>query len=80
MEENRIGLILMLLREGSLDHAVKVYQEEGWWRVIPVKEGLDILTIIKKHKLEPLEKYFARSTRCQNRGRINKKLAPKPKK
>ncbi len=29
MEENRIGLILMLLREGSTRHAVKVYQEEA---------------------------------------------------
>ena len=29
MEENRIGLILMLLREGSTATAVKVYQEEA---------------------------------------------------
>ena len=29
MEETRIGLILMLLREGSTRHAVKVYQEEA---------------------------------------------------
>ena len=29
MEEHRIGLILMLLREGSTRHAVKVYQEEA---------------------------------------------------
>ena len=67
-------------QEYGPDVQVKVYQEEGWWRVIPVKVGLDIVKIIEKHKLEPLEKYFARSTRCQNRGRSNKKLAPKPKK
>ena len=29
MDENRIGLILMLLREGSTRHAVKVFQEEA---------------------------------------------------
>lgn len=29
VEESRIGLILMLLREGSTRHAVKVYQEEA---------------------------------------------------
>ena len=29
MEESRIGLILMLLREGSTRHAVKMYQEEA---------------------------------------------------
>ncbi len=29
MEENRIGLILMLLREGSTGHAVKTFQEEA---------------------------------------------------
>ena len=29
MEENRIGLILMLLREGSTRHAIKVFQEEA---------------------------------------------------
>ena len=32
---------------------------------------------VKKHKLEPLEKYFARSTRCQERGRKSKKPAPR---
>ncbi len=29
VEENRIGLILMLLREGSTRHAIEVYQEEA---------------------------------------------------
>lgn len=29
VEESRIGLILLLLREGSTQHAVKVYQEEA---------------------------------------------------
>lgn len=29
MEESRIGLILMLLREGSARHAIQVYQEEA---------------------------------------------------
>ncbi len=29
MEESRIGLILMLLREGSMRHAIQVYQEEA---------------------------------------------------
>jgi hypothetical protein len=29
VEENRIGLILMLLREGSRRHAVKAFQEEA---------------------------------------------------
>ena len=28
MEEKRVGLVLLLLREGSLWHAVKLYQEE----------------------------------------------------
>lgn len=28
MEEKRVGLVLMLLREGSLWHAIKLYQEE----------------------------------------------------
>ena len=29
VEESRIGLVLMLLREGSFRHAIKVYQEEA---------------------------------------------------
>jgi hypothetical protein len=29
VEENRIGLILLLLREGSTAHAVKAFQEEA---------------------------------------------------
>ncbi len=29
VEESRIGLILMLLREGSMRHAIRVYQEEA---------------------------------------------------
>ncbi len=29
MEESRVGLILMLLREGSTRHAIEVYREEA---------------------------------------------------
>ena len=29
MENDRVGLVLMLLKEGSVGHAIRVYQEEA---------------------------------------------------
>lgn len=51
---------------------IKVYQEEGWWRVYPQQEDLDILDILRDFDLEPLESYLARSTLAQEAGRLPK--------
>ena len=51
------------------DVVVRVYEEEGWWRVLPQREDLDILDIIHRFELEPLEDYFKRSARVQDDAR-----------
>jgi beta-ureidopropionase len=51
------------------DVFIKVYEEEGWWRVFPQRPDLDILDIIKQFELEPVETYFARSTQWQDQQR-----------
>jgi len=48
------------------DVAIKVYEEEGWWRILPQRDGLDILEIIDRFDLEPLEDYFVRSEKAQD--------------
>lgn len=56
-------------REYGPDAVIKVYEEEGWWRVFPQRPDLDILDIIRKFELERLEDYLARSTVEQQRAR-----------
>lgn len=51
------------------DVFIRVYEEEGWWRVVPRKDDIDIVDIIKKYELETLEDYLARSTRVQEEAR-----------
>ena len=48
---------------------VEVYEEEGWWRIVPHREDIDVPGIIRGFDLEPLEAYFARSTRFQDEHR-----------
>lgn len=50
--------------------AIKVYEEEGWWRVLPQKPHIDILDIIRKYELETLDEYLARSTKVQEEHRM----------
>lgn len=52
------------------DVEIRTYEEEGWWRIVPRKPGLDILDIIKAFELETLEAYLARSTKVQDAARI----------
>ena len=52
------------------DVEIKVYEEEGWWRVLPQRPDLDIVEIIKQYGLEPLDVYLARSTTVQNEHRL----------
>ncbi len=51
------------------DVSIRVYEEEGWWRVLPRKPDLDILDIIKAFELESLEAYLARSAKVQDNAR-----------
>jgi beta-ureidopropionase len=51
------------------DVDIRVYEEEGWWRVLPQRPDLDILDIIKAFELETLEAYLARSTKVQDAAR-----------
>jgi hypothetical protein len=51
------------------DVTVKVYEEEGWWRVIPRRDDLDVLDIIRRFDLESLDSYLARSERFQDEHR-----------
>ncbi|MDZ4859786.1 MAG: carbon-nitrogen hydrolase family protein [Candidatus Hydrogenedentes bacterium] len=53
------------------DVHIQVYEEEGWWRVLPQRLELDILDIIKKYELETLDAYIARSTSVQDKNRLN---------
>lgn len=55
------------------DVFIRVYEEEGWWRILPQRPDLDILDIIKKFELEQLEAYFARSTKVQDAARQRSK-------
>lgn len=43
MEENRIGLVLMLLREGDTSLAVSVYQEEAGVGVLAARRAVNEL-------------------------------------
>jgi len=45
--------------------SIRVYEEEGWWRILPQRDDVDIVDIIKKYELESLEAYLARSTQTQ---------------
>ena len=59
MEEARIGLILMLLREGSTRHAVKVYQEEAGVSFSAAQRSVDELArqhgvSVRRRSLLPL--------------------------
>jgi len=45
--------------------SIRVYEEEGWWRILPQRDDVDIVDIIEKYKLETLEAYLARSTQTQ---------------
>ena len=47
------------------DVTIRVYEEEGWWRIFPERPDLDILQIIETFELERLEDYFARSAAAQ---------------
>jgi hypothetical protein len=40
---------------------VQMYEEEGWWRIYPQRDDIDIPEIIKKFDLEPLDAYLKRS-------------------
>lgn len=51
------------------DVIVRVYEEEGWWRILPQRPGLDILDIIKDFGLERLEQYLLRSAQVQDKAR-----------
>ncbi len=51
------------------DVTIRVYEEEGWWRVFPQRADLDILDIIKAFQLERLEDYLARSAKVQDAAR-----------
>ena len=50
MEESRIGLILMLLREGSTRHAVKVYQEEADVSFFAAQRS--VYELARQHKID----------------------------
>ena len=59
MEENRIGLILMLLREGSKRHAVKVFQEEADVNFFAARRAVQKIALEhgiegRRHSLLPL--------------------------
>jgi len=51
------------------DVTIRVYEEEGWWRIYPQRPDLDIADIIKRFALERLEDYFARSAKVQDAAR-----------
>lgn len=51
------------------DVVIRVYEEEGWWRIYPQRPDLDIADIIKRFALERLEDYFARSAKVQDAAR-----------
>ena len=51
------------------DVTIHVYEEEGWWRVLPQRPDLDILDIIKAFELETLDAYLARSAKVQGAAR-----------
>jgi predicted amidohydrolase len=55
---------------------IRVYEEEGWWRVLPERDDISVPDIIKKFELETLEDYLARSTRMQNTARDQAMLRP----
>jgi predicted amidohydrolase len=56
-------------KEYGPDVILRVYEEEGWWRVVPRRPDLDILDIIRKFELERLEDYLARSAAVQDGAR-----------
>jgi len=56
-------------RDFGPDVEIKIYEEEAWWRVIPKRDDLDILDIIREYELEPLEEYRKRSLRQQDEAR-----------
>jgi hypothetical protein len=50
VEESRIGLILMLLREGSTRHAVMVYQEEADVSFFAAQRS--VYELARQHKID----------------------------
>lgn len=57
------------------DVFIRVYEEEGWWRIYPQRADIDILEVIKRFELEPLEEYLLRSTMRQNAARTKARVS-----
>lgn len=45
---------------------VRVYEEEGWWRILPNAPDVSVPDIVAKYQLETLDDYIARSEAFQN--------------
>jgi hypothetical protein len=56
-------------RDFGPDVDIKIYEEEAWWRVIPKRDDINILDIIRDYELEPLEQYRKRSLQQQDEAR-----------
>jgi beta-ureidopropionase len=56
---------------------IKVYEEEGWWRILPRDPSIEILDLFEKYDLLPLDEYFRRAGEIQERVQ---KTARKPAK
>ncbi|HPK03087.1 MAG TPA: carbon-nitrogen hydrolase family protein [Candidatus Sumerlaeota bacterium] len=58
---------------------IRVYEEEGWWRIMPLREDLEIPPIIREYGLQTLEEYFAAAERIQDERRAQPLAAPQAK-
>lgn len=47
-------------KDYGTDVDVRVYEESGWWRIFPKREGLSVREIIDRFALEPLDDYLER--------------------